>query len=161
MGRFFWWWQLQVTLSLKGGKSISEALAISAIILLTIDTVNTFTSQGENGFSYLTDRQSGIYLGLPSVFLFFVSFGFGFRQKTRITTSLLIAGGVLLAVTKIIEPIFGLNLYLAIAVTQVYTSLIVIGFILLGLGLWRLKMKWRIGLSKGGLSYPQTIDPIK
>jgi hypothetical protein len=108
---------------------------------LTIDTVNTFTSQGENGFSYLTDRQSGIYLGLPSVFLFFVSFGFGFRQKTRITTSLLIAGGVLLAVTKIIEPIFGLNLYLAIAVTPVYTSLIVIGFILLGLGLWRLKMK--------------------
>ena len=94
---------------LKRRKSISEALAISAIILLTIDTVNTFTSQGENGFSYLTDRQSGIYLGLPSVFLFFVSFGFGFRQKTRITTSLLIAGGVLLAVTKIIEPIFGLN----------------------------------------------------
>jgi hypothetical protein len=126
---------------LKRRKSISEALAISAIILLTIDTVNTFTSQGENGFSYLTDRQSGIYLGLPSVFLFFVSFGFGFRQKTRITTSLLIASGVLLAGTKIIEPIFGLNLYLAIAVTQVYTSLIVIGFILLGLGLWRLKMK--------------------
>jgi hypothetical protein len=59
---------------LKRRKSISEALAISAIILLTIDTVNTFTSQGENGFSYLTDRQSGIYLGLPSVFLFFVSF---------------------------------------------------------------------------------------
>ena len=126
---------------LKRRKSISEALAISAIILLTIDTVNTFTSQGENGFSYLTDRQSEIYPGLPSVFLFFVSFGFGFRQKTRITTSLLIAGGVILAVTKIIEPIFGLNLYLAIAVTQVYTSLIVIGFILLGLGLWRLKMK--------------------
>ena len=59
---------------LKRRKSISEALAISAIILLTIDTVNTFTSQGGNGFSYLTDRQSGIYLGLPSVFLFFVSF---------------------------------------------------------------------------------------
>ena len=53
-------------------------------ILLTIDTVNTFTSQGENGFSYLTDRQSGIYPGLPSVFLFFVSFGFGFRQKQEL-----------------------------------------------------------------------------
>ena len=42
---------------LKRRKSISEALAISAIILLTIDTVNTFTSQGGNGFSYLTDRK--------------------------------------------------------------------------------------------------------
>ena len=135
MGVGFWWWQLLIILSLKGGKSISEALAISAIILLTIDTVNTFTSQGGNGFSYLTDRQSGLYLGLPSVYLFFVSLGFEFRQKTRITTPLLIAGGVLLAVTKIIEPIFGLNSYLAIAATQVYISLIVIGFILLRLDL--------------------------
>ena len=128
-------------LKLKRRKSISEALAISAIILLTLDTINIFTSHGGNGFLHLTDRQSGIYLGLPSVFLFFISFGFGFRQKTRITTWLLIVGGALLAVTKIIEPTFGLNLYLALAVTQVYISLIVIGFILLGLGLWRLKMK--------------------
>jgi hypothetical protein len=126
---------------LKRRKSISEALAIAAIILLTLDTINIFTSHGGYGFLHLTDRQSGIYLGLPSVFLFFISFGFGFKQKTRITTSLLIAGGGLLAVTKIIEPTFGLNLYLAIAVSQVYISLIVIGFILLGLGLWKLKMK--------------------
>jgi hypothetical protein len=122
-------------------KSISEVFAVAAISLLTIDTVNTFISQGGNGFLYLTDRQSGIYLGLPSIFLFFVSFGFGFRQRTRITTSLLISGGALLAVTKIIEPTFGLNLYLAIALPYVYISLIAIGFILFGLGLWRLKMK--------------------
>lgn len=128
-------------INLKKRKSISELLAGPAITLLTIDTVNTFTSQGGNGFLYLTDRQSGIYLGLPSIFLFFVSFGFGFRQKTRITTSLLIAGGALLAVSKIIEPTFGLNLYLAIALPYVYISLIATGFILLGLGLWRLKMK--------------------
>ena len=128
-------------INLKQRKSISEVLAVAAITLLSIDTVNTFTSQDGNGFLYLTDRQSGIYLGLPSIFLFFVSFGFGFRQKTRITTSLIIAGGVLLAVTKIIEPTLGLNLYLAIALPYVYISLIAIGFILLGLGLWRLKIK--------------------
>jgi hypothetical protein len=128
-------------INLKQRKSISEVLAVAATTLLIIDTVNTFTSQDGNGFLYLTDRQSGIYLGLPSIFLFFVSFGFGFRQKTRITTSLIIAGGVLLAVTKIIEPTLGLNLYLAIALPYVYISLIAIGFILLGLGLWRLKIK--------------------
>jgi hypothetical protein len=127
--------------NLKRRKNISEALAIAAIILLTLDTINIFTSHGGYGFLRLTDRQSGIFLGLPSVFLFFISFGFGIRQKTSITTLLLIAGGALLAVTKIIEPTFGLNLYLAIAVTQVYISLIVIGFILIGLGLWRLNMK--------------------
>jgi hypothetical protein len=129
------------SLKFRGRRSVSEALAITAIILLTLDTINIFTSRGGNGFLNLTDRQSGIFLGLPSVFLFFISFGFGFRQKTKITTSLLIAGGTLLAVTKIIEPTLGLNLYLAIAVTPVYISLIIIGFILIGLGLWRLKMK--------------------
>jgi hypothetical protein len=126
---------------LKRRKSVSCTLAVAAIILLTVDTINTFTSRGGYGFLGLTDRQSGIYLGLSSIFLFFVSFGFGFRQKTRITTSLLIAGGALLAITKIIEPTLGLNLYLAIALPYVYISLIAIGFILLGLGLWRLKMK--------------------
>ena len=68
-------------INLKKRKSISEVLAVAATTLLTIDTVNTFTSQDGNGFLYLTDRQSEIYLGLPSIFLFFVSFGFGFRQK--------------------------------------------------------------------------------
>jgi hypothetical protein len=128
-------------INLKKRKRFSEVLAVVAMTLLTIDTVNTFTSQGGNGFLNLTDRQNGIYLGLPSIFLFFISFGFGLRQKTRVTTSLLIAGGVLLAVTKIIEPTFGLNLYLALALPYVYISLIAIGFILLGLGLWKLKLK--------------------
>ena len=126
---------------LKRRNSVSDVLAVAAIILLTVDTINTFTSQGGYGFLGLTDRQSGIYLGLSSIFLFFASFGFGFRQKTRITTSLLIAGGALLAITKIIEPTLGLNLYLAIALPYMYISLITIGFILMGLGLWRLKMK--------------------
>jgi hypothetical protein len=53
------------------------------------------------------------------------------------------AGGTLLAVTKIVEPTFGLNLYLAIALPYLYISLIAIGFVLFGLGLWRLKMKLR------------------
>ncbi len=128
----------QINLSKR--KNISELLAVVAIILLILDTANTFTSQSGNGFLHLTDRQSGIYLGLPSVFLFFASFGIGFRQKTRLMASLLMAGGVLLAVTKIIEPTFGLNLYLAIALPYVYISLIAIGFILLGLGLWGLKV---------------------
>ena len=122
-------------------KRISEVFVVAAISLLTIDAIITFISQGGNGIFYPADRQSGIYLGLPSIFLFFVSFGFGFRQRTRITTSLLIAGGALLVITKIMEPTFGLNLYLAIALPFVYISLIVIGFILIGLGLWRLKMK--------------------
>ena len=118
-------------------KRISEILAIVAIALLSIDTVETFVAQGGDRFLPLTDQQSGILLGLSSIILFFLSFGFGFRQKAIITTVLLIAGGTILAVSKLLEPAMGLNLFLAVALPYLYLSLIAIGFILIGLGLLR------------------------
>jgi hypothetical protein len=53
-------------------------------------------------------------------------------------TSLLIVNGALLAVTKIIEPTFGLNLYSAIALPYVFLA-DHNWFHPIGLGLWRLK----------------------
>ena len=118
-------------------RKTSEIFAIVAIILLVIDTAGTFLAQGGVRFLPLTDQQSGILLGISSIILFFLSFGIGYRQKTRITTVLLIVGGLILAVSKLIEPTMGLNLFLAIALPYLYVSLIVIGFILTGLGLLR------------------------
>jgi hypothetical protein len=115
----------------------SEILAIVAIILLVIDTAGTFLAQGGVRFLPLTDQQSGILLGISSIILFFLSFGIGFRQKTRITTVLLIVGGLILAVSKLIEPTMSLNLFLVVALPYLYVSLIVVGFILTGLGLLR------------------------
>ena len=108
-----------------------------AIVLISIDTVETFIAQGGKRFLPLTDQQSGVLLGIPSIMLFFLSFGFGFGQKARVTTVLLIAGGAILAVSKLIEPTMRLNLYLAVALPYIYLSLIAIGFILIGLGLLR------------------------
>jgi hypothetical protein len=118
-------------------KRISEILAIVAIVLLSIDTVGTFIAKRGDRLLPLTDQQSGILLGLSSIILFFLSFGFGFRQKARITTVLLIAGGAILAVSKLLEPTMGLNLFLAVALPYLYLSLIAIGFILIVLGLLR------------------------
>jgi hypothetical protein len=59
-----------------------------------------------------------------------MSFGFGFKEKTKLTTSLLIAGGALLIVSKLVEPTLGLNLYLAISLPYLYITLIAIGCIL-------------------------------
>jgi hypothetical protein len=118
-------------------KRISEILAIVAIVLLSMDTAETFIAQGGDRFLPLTDQQSGILLGISSIILFFLSFGFGYRQKARVTTILLIAGGAILAVSKLVEPTMGLNLFLALALPYLYVSLIAIGFILIGLGLLR------------------------
>jgi len=72
--------------------------------------------------------------------LFFISFAFGL-EKTRVTTSLLITGGALLAVFKLVAPTMGLDLYLAIILRNLYIALIAMGFILMGLGLLRVIRK--------------------
>jgi hypothetical protein len=109
-------------------RRISEILAIVAIVLLSIDTAGTFLAQGGDRFLPLTDQQSGIFLGISSIILFFLSFGIGFRQKSKVTTVSLIAGGAMLAISKLVEPMMGLNLFLAVALPYLYISLIAIGF---------------------------------
>jgi hypothetical protein len=105
-------------------RRISEILAIVAIVLLSIDTGETFIAQGGDRFLPLTDQQSGVLLGISSIILlFFLSYGFGFGQKARVTTVLLIAGGAILAVSKLIEPTMRLNLYLAVALPYLYMCL--------------------------------------
>ena len=126
---------------LKKRRIVSEVLAVIGIILLTTDTINTFTSQEGLGFLNLTDRQSGISLGIPSIIFLVTSFGIGYRSKTKLVTLSLIYGGILLAISKIIEPSFGLNLFLALALPYVYTLLIILGFVIFGLGLWRIFKK--------------------
>lgn len=127
--------------TISNKKKISEVLSVTGIVLLIVDAVNTFTSQHGYGLLHLTDQQSGISLGIPAIVLLFISFGIGFGQKTGLTTLSLIGGGALLAISKLVEPTFGLNLYLALAIPYLYISLIAMGFILLGLGLLRVTKK--------------------
>ena len=67
------------------------------------DTINTFTSQHGFGFLNPTDRQSGVYLGIPSIILLLASFGIGYKLKAKLATLLLIVGGTFLNVSKIIK----------------------------------------------------------
>lgn len=118
---------------------ISDLFAIAGLILLSIDTTNTFIGQGTYGFfSPLNDQQSGILLGIPSIIMFFLSFAVGFRQRSRLTTLLLISGGALLATSKLVEPTLGLNLFLAIVLRPLYIALILMGFTIMGLGVARI-----------------------
>lgn len=56
------------------------------------------------------------------------------------TTSVHIAGGALLAVFELVAPTMSLLLFLAVERNYLYVDLIVIGFIIMGLGLWRAKV---------------------
>jgi len=129
-------------------RRISKLFAIAGLILLSIDTTNTFIGQGTYGFSSpLNDQQSGVLLGIPSVILFFLCFAVGFRQRSRLTTLLLISGGALLATSKLVEPTLGLNLFLAIVLRPLYIGLILMGFTIMGLGVARIFQENKRGSS--------------
>jgi hypothetical protein len=115
----------------------SEVLAIAAMIVLAVDVADTFIAQGEYGFLQLTDQQRGPLVGIPSMVLFFISFGIGYTQKSRLTTILLLIGGILELVFKLIAPAMGLLLPLAIGQTPLYIALIAISCAIIGLGLLR------------------------
>lgn len=67
-----------------------------------------------------------------------LSFTIGFGVKTRLATILLISGGALLAISKLVEPTLGLNLFLAIVLRPLYIALILMGFSIMGLGVARI-----------------------
>jgi hypothetical protein len=82
-------------------QQISEVLVIVAMALLLIyiaDGVYQYFShppgvgQGKQGFLPINAAQRGMIFGASSIILFFLSFGIAIKEKSTITTILLIAG---------------------------------------------------------------------
>jgi hypothetical protein len=118
-------------------KKLSEIFSVAAIILLAIDIADTFVAQGGYGFLGLTDQQRGPLVGIPSMILFIVAFAIGYGQKSGLTTSLILVGGILELAFKLIAPVIGLLLALSIGQRPLYIVLIAISCIIIGLGLFR------------------------
>ena len=118
----------------RRAKKISEILAIAGIGALIIRILDIIKEgQGSQGFIPLNPQASGIVFGITIAILFLLSFGFGFRAKTKITTSLLASGGILLSGFMMLAPKIGLLLYLALVLQPVYFAFIAIGFVITGL----------------------------
>lgn len=121
----------------RRAKKISEILAIAGIGALIIRILDIIKEgQGSQGFIPLNPQASGIVFGITIAIL--LSFGFGFRAKTKITTSLLASGGILLSGFMMLAPKIGLLLYLALVLQPVYFAFIAIGFVITGLAALRI-----------------------
>jgi hypothetical protein len=127
---------VQINITIRK-RRIFEAFAVAAMIVLAIDISDTFIGQGGYGFLQLANQQRGLLIGVPSMILFFISFGIGYGQKCRFTTSLLLVGGIVELVFKLIAPSFGLLLSLSIGQTPLYIALIGISCVIIGLGIFR------------------------
>lgn len=121
-------------------KRISEILAIVAMVLLLTYIADAAVAQGnKQGFLPMSAAQRGMIFGESTIILFFVSFGIGFGEKTKITTILLIAGGALIG-TSVLGASAMAKGGLA-AIQSSFVGVIILGYIIMGLGILRAVQK--------------------
>jgi hypothetical protein len=117
-------------------KKASEALAIIAMGLLLIYIADAGIARGNSqGFLPMTAAQRGMIFGTSSIVLFILSFAVGFREKSKLTTVLLIVGGALIGTSVLVTSIIasgGLT-----AAQNSFGMVIIIGYIIMGLGIFR------------------------
>ena len=117
-------------------KRISEILAIVAMVLLLTYIADAAVAQGnKQGFLPMSAAQRGMIFGGSTIILFFLSFGIGFGEKTKITTILLIAGGALIG-TSVLGASAMAKGGLA-AIQSSFVGVIILGYIIMGLGILR------------------------
>ena len=121
-------------------KRISEILAVVAMVLLPTYIADAAVAQGnKQGFLPMSAAQRGMIFGGSTIILFFVSFGIGFGEKTKITTILLIAGGALIG-TSVLGASAMAKGGLA-AIQSSFVGVIILGYIIMGLGILRAVQK--------------------
>ena len=117
-------------------KRISEILAIVAMVLLLTYIADAAVAQGnKQGFLPMSAAQRGMIFGGSTIILFFLSFGIGFGEKTKITTILLVAGGALIG-TSLLGASAMAKGGLA-AIQSSFVGVIILGYIIMGLGILR------------------------
>ena len=124
----------------SGKKRVSEALAIIAMVLLVIYIADAAVARSNSqGFLPMTAAQRGMIFGTSSIVLFILSFAIGFREKSKLTTVLLIAGGALIGTSVLVASIMtsgGLT-----GAQSSFGVVIIIGYIIMGLGILRAVQK--------------------
>ncbi|HZA08315.1 MAG TPA: hypothetical protein VE619_11480 [Nitrososphaeraceae archaeon] len=122
-------------------KTTSEVLAIIAMAMLLTYIADAAIAHGANkkGFLPMSAAQRGIIFGISTIILFLLSFAIGYREKSKITTILLIIGGALIG-TSILASSAMAKGGLA-GIQSSFTGVIIIGYIIMGLGILRVVQK--------------------
>jgi hypothetical protein len=114
-------------------KKISEITAIAGMIFLLIYLADAAVGQGEIGFLPMNEKERGMVFGMSTIILFFVAFGVGIREKSAITTILLIVGGVLIGTSVLAASLMAEGGLASISGS--FLGVIIVGYIIMGLGI--------------------------
>lgn len=128
-------------------KIICEILVIIAFILLVVYIADAGMARLNNGHGFipLTAKDRGMMFGGFSILLFFISCGIGFNIKSSVLTILLIVGGALMGTSVLISSLFPDNSNLLSGqsntahqiISPQFLGIIIIGYIIMGLGILR------------------------
>ena len=127
---------------------IPELLAIAAMTLLLIHIADAYIYTGyKHGFLPMNvdKKPFGIStFGISSILFFFMAFGIEIREKrtTRLTTTLLIVGGALIACTVLGKSAMDYGGLSRISLS--FLTLVVVGYIIMGLGILKVFRKSRM-----------------
>ena len=127
---------------------IHELLAIAAMTLLLIHIADAYIYTGyKHGFLPMNvdKKPFGIStFGISSILFFFMAFGIEIREKrtTRLTTTLLIVGGALIACTVLGKSAMDYGGLSRISLS--FLTLVVVGYIIMGLGILKVFRKSRM-----------------
>ncbi len=116
-------------------KKISEVLAIAGMAVLLTYLADAAVGQGETGFLPITEKERGMIFGESSIILFFAAFGIGYKQKSKLTTILIIVGGLLIWTSVLGVSVMAEGGLAEISST--FAVVIIAGFIIMILGIVR------------------------
>ncbi len=120
-------------------KKVSEIIVIAGMVLLLIYITDAAVGQGETGFLPISEKERGMIFGLSTIILFFAAFGIGFNEKSAITTIFLIIGGALIG-TSVLSASLMAEGGLA-TISNSFIGVIIVGYIIMGLGILRVVQK--------------------
>lgn len=124
------------TILIRMKKAAAEIMVIAGMVILLIYILDAMVGEGETGFLPMTVEERGRTFGTSSMILFFVSFGVGYKERSVLLTSLLIAGGVLMGTSVLVASAMsegGLS-----EAPIAFIAVIIVGYIIMALGILRI-----------------------
>ncbi len=130
--------------SRKIAAEIVVSIAFILLVAYIADAGIARLNHGQ-GFIPLSAKDRGMIFGGVSIIFFFVSYGIGFNVKSRLLTVLLIVGGALMGTSVLVSSIIPDNSNLTSStsnsthqtISPQFVGIIVIGYIIMGLGILR------------------------
>ena len=132
----------------KIASEVLVSIALALLVIYLLDVAVSMINHSEDGFLPLSAKERGMIFGGGSILLFVISFGIGINVASRILTVLLIIGGAIMGtsvmISSFIVPTQDGNSMNSSSdsgqsqgVSPQFIGVIVIGYIIMGMGILR------------------------